>query len=57
MNQLPLDPNRLLPIAGEHRAAFAEADPFPHVIIDGLFDPNVLNGVVAEYPSTDGPVD
>jgi hypothetical protein len=32
-------------------AEFARAEPFPHVVIDGLFDEHALDAVVAEFPT------
>ncbi|ACG77244.1 conserved hypothetical protein [Phenylobacterium zucineum HLK1] len=32
-------------------AGYQAADPFPHIILDGLFDPGVLRRVVDEIPS------
>lgn len=30
--------------------AYREAKPYPHTVIDGLFPPDVLNGVLKEFP-------
>lgn len=35
------------------REHYRNADPFPHVVIDGLFDDSVLDRVVAEFPKPD----
>lgn len=35
------------------RAQYQSADPFPHIVIDGLFDDRVLDRVVAEFPKPD----
>lgn len=32
------------------RAQYQSADPFPHIVIDGLFDDAELEAVVAEFP-------
>ena len=45
-----LDPDVLLPVADTHREQFADGAPFPHVVIDNLFDPTILDAVVAEFP-------
>jgi Rps23 Pro-64 3,4-dihydroxylase Tpa1-like proline 4-hydroxylase len=37
-------------LADAHREAFAKAEPFPHIQFDGLFDPRLLDQVVAEFP-------
>jgi hypothetical protein len=34
------------------RASYASAKPYPHIVIDGLFDPSVLDRIVAEFPKT-----
>ena len=33
------------------REKFVNADPFPHIVLDGLFDDAVLEEVLAEFPS------
>lgn len=38
----------------QHREAFANAEPFPHVVLDGLFDDELLRAVAAEYPGAEG---
>ncbi|MDY7104195.1 MAG: 2OG-Fe(II) oxygenase [Actinomycetota bacterium] len=43
----------LLRLADARAEAYAAADPFPHAVIDGLFDPNLLRRVTAELPSRD----
>jgi Rps23 Pro-64 3,4-dihydroxylase Tpa1-like proline 4-hydroxylase len=45
-----LDPDVLLRVADTHREQFADGAPFPHVVIDNLFDPTILDAVVAEFP-------
>jgi len=32
------------------RAQYAEAQPFPHIVMDGLFPDEVLEGVLADFP-------
>ncbi len=49
----PLDD--LLALADRSASAYASADPFPHAVIDGLFDVDVLRQVVAEIPSRERP--
>ena len=44
------DPDRLRGIAEANREAFAAAEPFPHVVIDGIVPDDVLDRVVAEAP-------
>ena len=35
------------------RAQYQSADPFPHIVMDGLFDDHVLDRIVAEFPKPD----
>lgn len=44
-----LDLSALAVVAERECEAFASATPFPHVVLDGLFDPAALRGVVAEF--------
>jgi hypothetical protein len=37
------------------REGFAQAMPYPHLVLDGLFDPAFLRGVAASYPGGDDP--
>ena len=46
-----LDSNRLQELAHKLRGAYAEAEPFPHVVIDDLFSEEVLRAVIEEFPS------
>ena len=32
------------------RSAYASADPFPHIVLDGLFDDATLDAVLADFP-------
>ncbi|HJQ70070.1 MAG TPA: 2OG-Fe(II) oxygenase [Blastocatellia bacterium] len=45
-----LDPERLQQLARERRASYAEAVPFPHVVIDDLFSEEVLRELIQEFP-------
>lgn len=45
---LPVD--RLHEVAASAAEEFPTARPFPHVVLDGLFDPELLGGIVAEFP-------
>ena len=47
---LQLDPARLTKLALAWSRQFREAQPFPHIAIDGLFNVEVLRQVVAESP-------
>jgi hypothetical protein len=44
------DPERLFHLAMRNRAAFRGSQPFPHVVIDGLFPEIILDQVVNEVP-------
>jgi hypothetical protein len=35
------------------RERYAAADPFPHIVLDGLFDDAVLERVLADFPKPD----
>lgn len=35
------------------RSAYTNAKPFPHIVLDDFFDPEVVDGVLAEFPSPD----
>jgi len=37
------------------RQAFKAAEPFPHVVIDGLFDDDLLDAIAAEFPGPEDP--
>ena len=39
--------------AAEIGSRFRSAEPFPHVVIDGLLPPHVLDALVAEFPSVE----
>ncbi|MFZ0487140.1 MAG: 2OG-Fe(II) oxygenase [Arenicellales bacterium] len=43
-------------LAIEKRAEFSSAVPFPHVVIDGLFDEHVLEQVIEVFPDPDSEV-
>lgn len=44
---------RLLRLADEQAPDYVGADPFPHCVIDGLFDGEALRQVAAELPARD----
>jgi 2OG-Fe(II) oxygenase superfamily len=52
--RLLLEPEHLRAAASAHRDSFAAAAPFPHAVIDGLFDDEVLERVRREF-TTDLP--
>lgn len=43
-------PEELERLARENRRAYAEAQPFPHIVIDDFLPEEVLRGVLAEFP-------
>jgi hypothetical protein len=49
-----VDPDRLRPDAvAALKQAYAEAEPFPHLVIDGLFHPRLLELVAGEFDLLD----
>jgi len=36
------------------RGRYAAAEPFPHIVLDGLFDDAVLDDVLREFPGPEG---
>jgi hypothetical protein len=50
-DSLPYD--KLAAVARHHSAGYAAAEPFPHVVIDDFLPPEVLDGVLAEFPGPD----
>jgi Rps23 Pro-64 3,4-dihydroxylase Tpa1-like proline 4-hydroxylase len=44
------DREQLQKVATEHHENFENAEPFPHVVIDGLLPDSLLEEVVAEFP-------
>ncbi|WP_428310202.1 2OG-Fe(II) oxygenase [Hydrocarboniphaga sp.] len=51
----PLDITRLRAAAEDLRDSYQQARPFPHVVVDGLFDNSMLQSVVDEFPRADQP--
>jgi Rps23 Pro-64 3,4-dihydroxylase Tpa1-like proline 4-hydroxylase len=47
-------PLRLRYDALSFRDRYAAAEPFPHIVLDGLFDDAVLDAVLCEFPGPDG---
>jgi Rps23 Pro-64 3,4-dihydroxylase Tpa1-like proline 4-hydroxylase len=43
---------RLNDIAKRRAGEYASAQPYPHIVIDGLFDEWILNTVLAEFPDS-----
>lgn len=48
-----IDDDAFLSTLKSHREAFAAAEPFKHVVIDGLFPNDVVQALVDEIPETD----
>jgi Rps23 Pro-64 3,4-dihydroxylase Tpa1-like proline 4-hydroxylase len=44
---------RLKEILRTHTEAYRTADPFPHVVLDGLFEPQLLQDVLVEFDEMD----
>ena len=44
---------KLREIASGLRHSYKSALPFPHIFIDGLFDPDLLHRIVERFPSPD----
>jgi hypothetical protein len=49
-----LDPQRLVPLAERFGEQYRSAEPFPHVVIDDFLPEEVLDQVLAEFPTPDG---
>lgn len=44
------EPQKLLEIAETNKLKYAQADPFPHIVIDNLFDQTLLTAVESKFP-------
>jgi Rps23 Pro-64 3,4-dihydroxylase Tpa1-like proline 4-hydroxylase len=44
---------RMKEIGASARAAYRDARPFPHIVLDDFFDPEIVDGVLAEFPAPD----
>jgi len=53
LNAHVLSRGRLKDIARVHTEAYKSADPFPHVVLDDLFEPGLLRAVLEEFDSMD----
>jgi len=51
-----LDFARLQALAREHAAGYRGAEPFPHIVLDGLVAPEVLEAVCELIPAPDAPM-
>jgi hypothetical protein len=54
--ELYLDAEALLRVADEHRDAYAAAQPFPHVVLDGLLPEEALDLALAAFPDPESNV-
>lgn len=50
LRRLEIPAAKLADVASSARRDFAEAQPFPHVVLDDLFDPSVLRRVLSVFP-------
>ncbi|MES2480148.1 MAG: 2OG-Fe(II) oxygenase [Bacteroidota bacterium] len=49
-----IDFKKLNSIAESNREKYVSAFPFPHIYLDNLFDEEILNDVLKEFPSAEG---
>jgi Rps23 Pro-64 3,4-dihydroxylase Tpa1-like proline 4-hydroxylase len=49
-SEFVLKPERLQELADAHRVDYAQAQPFPHIVIDDFLPTEILDQVVAEFP-------
>src|SRR5262249_35974509 len=54
--ELYLDAASLIKVAAAHRAEYAAAAPFPHVVLDGVLPDEMLELTLAEFPAADSRV-
>jgi Rps23 Pro-64 3,4-dihydroxylase Tpa1-like proline 4-hydroxylase len=47
------DPVRLAQIVYDHTSSYRNADPFPHIVVDELIVPEILDRVLAEFDAMD----
>jgi hypothetical protein len=45
--------NRMREATAQARADYANAKPFPHIVLDNFFDPALLDLILAEFPKPD----
>ncbi len=50
------DAEDLVALGRGRRAAFLNAKPFPHTVIDGLLPAEVVRQIVRDFPSSDAPI-
>jgi Rps23 Pro-64 3,4-dihydroxylase Tpa1-like proline 4-hydroxylase len=44
---------RMKEISASGHAAYANAKPYPHIVLDDFFDPEIVNGILEEFPKPD----
>jgi len=44
---------RMKEISASGHAAYANAKPYPHIVLDDFFDPEIVNGILDEFPKPD----
>ncbi len=49
------DHDSLVERGSAHRAEYRTASPFPHVVIDDFLPPEIVRGLLEEFPSPDAP--
>lgn len=61
---MPLDPDDVSPLVGlagwlgetdELAARYRDADPFPHIVLDGVLEEATLASAIGEFPAVDSP--
>lgn len=50
LRRIEIPREKLAAVAERARKEFASAEPFPHVVLDGLFDPEMLRQVLSVFP-------
>lgn len=48
--QSQIQPEYLAELANRHQQAYAQAKPFPHIVIDNFLPESILNQVLGEFP-------
>jgi Rps23 Pro-64 3,4-dihydroxylase Tpa1-like proline 4-hydroxylase len=56
MMKLYLDRETLLKVARANRETYATAEPFPHIVLDGLMQEEALDRVLEEFPKPESAV-
>jgi Rps23 Pro-64 3,4-dihydroxylase Tpa1-like proline 4-hydroxylase len=48
-----LPTSRMAEISASAHSSYINAKPFPHIVLDDFFDPEIVNGVLSEFPKPD----